>query len=61
LADALNQDNVKAVPFDDPEMCWSVYMIKKRGVELTEAARIFRRYFLKEMEAGIHYIHSSRT
>jgi DNA-binding transcriptional LysR family regulator len=50
VAEALNQENVRAIPFDEPGMLWSAYLMKKRGAQLTQATHTFERFFLKRLD-----------
>jgi DNA-binding transcriptional LysR family regulator len=50
VAEALNQENVRAIPFDEPEMLWSAYLMKKRGAQLSQATHTFERFFLNRFD-----------
>jgi DNA-binding transcriptional LysR family regulator len=44
--------DVRIIPFDDPEMSWAVFLIKKRAAILSAEAKIFERYIIRRTEAN---------
>ena len=46
LARRLNRSNLRAIPFEDPELAWTVYLIKLKNARLSPPAREFERMLL---------------
>lgn len=47
LAKRINRAHIHAIPFEDPEMAWNIYLIKKKGAHLSAPARRFEAMLIQ--------------
>lgn len=51
LFEHLNRPRLRAIPFQEPDLDWEVYFIRRRGAVLSPAAKKFEKYVLKDIGA----------
>lgn len=48
----LNRPRLRAVPFEEEDLDWEVYYIRRKGAALSPAAQKLEDYVLKDLESG---------
>jgi DNA-binding transcriptional LysR family regulator len=51
LRDKIADPDICVIPFEDREMRWSGYLIKKLDAPLSKAAKVFERYIIRRIES----------
>ncbi len=53
VAEAFHDPEVTAVPFEEPELAWSIHMFKRRGHALSPGGQALKRYVLRRSARGL--------